>query len=252
MPRKSSFVERNQALGHEGIGNRKAQQVDETAQRLGCALPDDAVARQHDRKLRLADQLCSLLDLLVGRCRVVGRLHVDRLSLDFHLGDVLRKVDEAAAGLLGLRDLERLAHDLWNDVRRQHLSAVLGDRLEHADQIEDLVAFLVQSRGRSLAGDRHQRCAVHVGVGHTGDQVGRAGPQSGETDARLSGQPSIDVGHEGSALFVPGRDEFDLAVEQGVHHVDVLFTGNSEDVLDAFVFEAFDEELGCGHRKFLG
>ncbi len=66
------------------------------------------------------------------------------------------------------------------------------------------------------------------------------------TPAR-AGQPAVDVGHERRALLVPRRDELDRAVEQRVHHVDVLLAGNAEDVLDAFVLEALDQQLGRGH-----
>jgi hypothetical protein len=48
--------------------------------------------------------------LASGGCRRIGGLHLDRpLFLDFGFGDVLGKVDEAAARLLGLRHLERLS-----------------------------------------------------------------------------------------------------------------------------------------------
>jgi len=43
-------------------------------------------------------------------------------------------------------------------------------------------------------------------------------------------------------------DEFDRAVEQGIHDIDVLLAGYAEDVLDLFVFQAFYEQLGCFHE----
>ena len=49
------------------------------------------------------------------------------------------------------------------------------------------------------------------------------------------------------------RDELDRAAEQRVHHVDVLFARQAEDVLDAFVLEAAHQELrGRLRRRFLG
>ena len=75
------------------------------------------------------------------------------------------------------------------------------------DQVEDLVAFLVQPRRRALAGDGDDRRAVHVGVGHAGDQVGGTRPQRGQADAGAAGQAPVDIGHEGRALLVVGGDE---------------------------------------------
>ena len=46
------------------------------------------------------------------------------------------------------------------------------------------------------------------------------------------------------ALFVTDQDEADAGVEQGVHEVDVLLAGDTEDVLDAFVLQAADDQVG--------
>ena len=93
----------------------------------------------------------------------------------------------------------------------EHLGAVLGDRPEHVHEIEDLVAFLVQARGRALARDGDDRRAVHVGVGDAGDEVGGAGAERGHANARAAGEAPVDVGHEGRALLVVAGDELDRA-----------------------------------------
>jgi hypothetical protein len=67
-----------------------------------------------------------------------------------------------------------------------------------------------------------------------------------QTPARPVRRP-VDVGHEGGALLVVGRHEADRAVEQRVHHVDVLLARNAEDVFDLLVLEALDEQLGSFH-----
>ena len=92
--------------------------------------------------------------------------------------------------------------------------------------------------------------AVHVGVGDAGDEVGRARTERRHAHAGAAGQASVHVGHERRALLVVRGDELDRAVEQRIHHVDVLFAGNAEDVLDALVLEALHEQLGGG-RKLL-
>ena len=43
------------------------------------------------------------------------------------------------AGLLGLGDLERLAHDLGHDLRARNACVPLNDRAHDADQIDVLV-----------------------------------------------------------------------------------------------------------------
>jgi hypothetical protein len=156
-------------------------------QRVRRALADDAVAGQDHRRLGVADQLRRLDDLASRRFRRVGRLHRDRRLVHRHLGDVLREVDERGAGLFGLRHLEGLAHDLGHDRRVQHLGRVFGDGLEHAHQVQDLVAFLVQACRRALAGDGDHRRAVHVGVGYAGDQIRRPRPERRHAHAGAPG-----------------------------------------------------------------
>ncbi len=99
----------------------------------------------------------------------------------------------------------------------------------------------------TLAGNGHHRSPVHVGVRDPGDQIGRAGPQRRQAYTRLAGQAPVYVGHEGGALFVPHGDEPDVAVEQRIHDVQVLFARNAEDVLDPFVLQATHKQFGTAH-----
>ncbi len=92
---------------------------------------------------------------------------------------------------------------------------------------------------------------VHVGIRHAGEQIGGAGAERGETDAGLSGQPAIDIGHECRALFVTCGDEADAGVMQRIHECQILFAGNAENVFDIFIFKAADEQFGSIHGLFL-
>jgi hypothetical protein len=114
-------------------------------------------------------------------------------------------------------------------------------------RVEDLVAFLVQSRRCSLASDGDDGCSVHVGVRDSRDQICRTRPERRHAHAGAPGQAPVHVGHERGALLVVSGDEFDGAVQQCIHHVDVLFAGNAEDVLDTFVFQALDEQFSGLH-----
>ena len=118
---------------------------------------------------------------------------------------------------------------------------------EHGDRVHVLVALLVQATGAALADDAHHRRAVHVGVGDTGDEVGRSRPQGAETHTRFPGQPPVGVGGERGGLLVPAEHEADGAVHQRDHHVRVLFPGNPEDVGDALRLQAAYEQVGCLH-----
>jgi hypothetical protein len=89
---------------------------------------------------------------------------------------------------------------------------------------------------------------VHVRVGHAGDQIGRARTQRGQADSGFPGQTPVDVRHESCALLVPRGSEADTAVEQRVHHIDVLFARQAEDVFHAFVLEALHHQFGGFHR----
>src|SRR3546814_1713643 len=63
---------------------------------------------------------------------------------------------------------------------------------------------------------------------------------------------SIDLSHECRALLMPGQDEADLfGFFQRQHEVGVFFTGHAEDVFDALVFEALDQQIGCFHGVVL-
>jgi len=235
----------------ERVGHGDLQHLREGDERIGRALADHAVAGEDDRVLRRRDQLGGVFDLRVGSDGRVRRLHGDRLLLDLHLRDVLGEVDEGAARLLGLRDLEGLAHHFRHDLGCDDLRAVLRDRLEHVHEIEDLVAFLVQARGGTLPRDRDDGRAVHVRVRNAGDEVGGARAERGHANARAPGEAAIHIRHERRALLVVAGDELDRAAEQCIHHVDVLFTRNAEDVLHAFVLQALDQKFGGGKRRGL-
>ena len=191
--------------------------------------------------------------LPAGAVGIAGILHPQgcRVSGSLGAGNVLGKVDEAGAGLLGLRGLECLAHDLGDHLRGADLGRVLGDRVEEVHQVEDLVALLVHPCRRALTGDRDQRRAIHVSVGDAGHEVGGAGAEGRKADPGTAGQPAIDIRDEGGALLVPGWHELHRGVDQRVEEVDVLLARDAEDIVDAFVLEAAREELAPGQGGFL-
>ena len=97
-----------------------------------------------------------------------------RRRVDLRRHHVLGQLDVGRAGLLGLGHLERLAHDLGDDVRVVEARVPLRDRPHHPHEVDVLVRLLVHPLEVALAGERHQRRAVEVGVGHRGHEVQRA------------------------------------------------------------------------------
>ncbi|MNP53863.1 hypothetical protein D3C76_1483740 [compost metagenome] len=68
-------------------------------------------------------------------------------------GDVFWQLQVHGTGLFFLRQAKRFAYTGRNVVGRSELVGVLGQRLHHADHIEDLEATLFGLFDRFLAGD---------------------------------------------------------------------------------------------------
>ena len=236
------------ALRHERRYDTDACLVAQRSELLARAAADAAVAGDDDRALRgLQHVERSVDDLVVGH-GTPEALRRQRLRLRLVLCDVLRQLDVHGAGLLGPREPHGLPDDLRDGLGIQYRRRPLGHRREHADDVHDLVRFLVQAIGRALPGQHEHRRAVHVRVGDAGDQVRRAGTQRAQCAGRVAGQPAVDLGHERGALLVARQDELDLVRFLERHHeVGVLLAGDAEDVFDAFFLETLDEQVGCFH-----
>ena len=175
---------------------------------------------------------------LTGRRRGSGSRPVD-----VHAHDVLGQLEVRRAGLLGLGDLERLAHDLGDDVGRVDARVPLRDRPQDLDQVDVLVGLLVHPLEVGLPGQRDERRAVEVGVGDGGDEVQRARAERAQADAGAPGQAAVHVGHVGAALLVSNRDERDRRFRQRLVEVQGLLARDAEHVLDALGLQALDEHV---------
>ena len=145
-------------------------------------------------------------------------------------GHVFGDFDVCGTRLFGLRQLEGFAKGFGNDVGNGQAGVPFRHRAEQRDDVQMLVGFLVHSVVAGLAGERHQRRAVHVGIGHAGDEIRRAWPQRGEAHTRFAGQPAVHVRHERRALLMARHDEADGRVEQRVEQIHVLLAWHAEDV----------------------
>ena len=241
----------DRALAHEGHGDGDVQTAGKGAQ-LGCGpAPQHAVAGQHDRSLGLGDELGGMGDGLVRGLREIGLVGLDRdphrTLFGRHPREVLGKLDVGGAGLLQLGEAERLAHDLRNRVDALHAGVPLGHGLEHANDVDELVGFLVELVRAGLSRDRDHWRTVEIGVGDAGHEVGRPGPERRHGDGTAAGQAPMDVGHERSSLLVARRDVPDGVLPgEGIEDGHRFLAGHREDVLAAFGGKAINQEARAG------
>ena len=111
----------------------------------------------------------------------IGRApHLERLGVGLLVRDIFGQLDVRRAGLLDPCETERLPHDLGHRVRDGDARAPLRDGLEHPDDVDVLVRFLMNPLESGLPGDRDQRRAIELGIGHAREQIRRAGSERRE------------------------------------------------------------------------
>ena len=238
------------AARHEGGDHREAGELDQLAQRLGGAGLEDAAARVDHRPLRLGHEPGGVLDLLgvalggglvAGEVDGLGPVPVHRL-----VGDVLGHVDEHRAGAAGGRDVERLPDHPRDVGGVGDQPVVLGDRHGDADGVGLLERVGADHRVRHLAGDDHQRDAVHVGVAQRGDDVGGGRAAGDHGHARSAGGVRVALGHVAGALLVAHEDVADRRVDERVVDGQDGAAREAEHDLRLLHLEALDEGLGSG------
>ena len=237
------------ALAVERGRHRDAQRLGEAAQGRAGPGARGTVAGQHDRGARRAQQRRRPLDLPGGRLVRAWHVHRKRLTLGRGLLHVLgdRQVDRP--GPLGLGQLERLADHLGHRARRRHQRRPLDRGREHRHQVHALVRLLEAAVHADLRRQRDQRRGVGGRVRGAEQQVDRPGAERGRAHPGAAGQPAVDLGHERRALLVPGQHVPDGRAGDGVHQPDVLLARDAEDVRDALVLQALDDQGGGAARR---
>ena len=235
---------------HQRGDHREAGELDQLAQRLGGPGLEDAATGVDHRALRLAHEPGGVLDLLgvaLGGGLVAGQ--VDRLGpVPVHrlVGDVLRHVDEHRTGATGGGDVERLPDHPRDVGRVGDQPVVLGDRHGDADGVALLEGVGPDHRVGHLAGDDHQRDAVHVGVAERRDDVGRRRAAGDHGHAGAAGHVRVPLGHVAGALLVAHEDVADRRVDQRVVDGEDRTAGEAEHDLGVLHLEALDQCLGSG------
>lgn len=98
------------------------------------------------------------------------------------------------------------------------------------------------------------RSRVHVGVGDTGDGIGRARTGGNYHDARAAADAGIPLSHMSRALLMADQDMLHLGVKKRVVGGQNRAAGVSEDDVDPFGHETLDYDLSTGqllHRHFI-
>ncbi len=132
-------LEVQRALAHERVGDGEARRVRERPQLRRGARSQHAVAGEHDRVRGGADELGGARDLLGGRVDVDGVAARQRVGLQGRGHDVLGQLEVRRAGLVGLGDLERLAHGLRDGAGDGDARVPLRDRPHDLDDVDELV-----------------------------------------------------------------------------------------------------------------
>ena len=161
--------------------------------------------------------------------------------VNFHLGNIFRKLNKTGTGFLGLRHFKSFANNFRNHFRADNSSGVFGDGQKHRFQIQDLMRFFMQAIGRSLTGNGYQGGMIHIGISHTGNQIGRTRTECRHTDSCTASESTINICHKGRTLFMPGGNKLNGGIQQGVHDIQILLTGNTKNIFHTFIFQSTDK-----------
>jgi hypothetical protein len=91
---------------------------------------------------------------------------------------------------------------------------------------------------------------VWGGVRYTGYQIGGPRAKGQQTDARALGEPPVDIRHKGCSLFMAGGYETDACFERRIHQFRIFLAGQTEDILDTFIFRTFQKQSRRLPRSF--
>jgi hypothetical protein len=132
------------------------------------------------------------------------------------------------------------------------LLGLLRERAHRRDDIDDLETRLPALSNRFLTGDEHHRHATKESVSSTRDEIERARTERADRDPGLSRKPPIRGCHERCRLLMSGYDQLDRGLPKAFDDVEVLFTRDPKDSIDALVLEGCNEKIRSLHsRSFL-
>ncbi len=146
------------------------------------------------------------------------------------LQDVLGQVDQDRPGPARRGDVERLGDRAGDLIGGLDKEVVFGDRHRDAADVSFLEGVGADRRARHLAGDRHHRHRIHVGIRDRRDQVRRARPGRRDAHPHPSGGLGIALGGVPGTLLVADQDVAEaFGVVQRVVQREDRAAGDAED-----------------------
>ena len=148
--------------------------------------------------------------------------------------------------LFTFRIFKSNSYDLIHGIGIDDLFASLGNRSKKFYQIQILMRGQMHPLCSHLSGNGNQRRSVGICIRGTGDQVRCSGSQCGKAHTCLPRKSSVHVRHECSTLFMSYHNDPDVRLLQCIHHIQILFSRDTEDIFYAFVFQTFHQHLSYG------
>ena len=239
---------RQPAQSHQSVRARIAELADETRELRRRIVQDDAAARIDHRPLRIEQELNGLLDLprVAFRDGVV-RTERDRLRIiEFRrrLRHIFGDVDEDRSRSSRRGEIKRLLERDGEVLHILHEKVVLDARARDADRVAFLERILTDRVRRDLSGNDDERDRIHVRGRNSGHRVRHPRTRRHQRDADLVRRARIPVGSVDRALFVTHQHMLDLVLlEELVVDVEDRAARVAEDVLDAFLLQATDDDF---------
>ena len=240
------------AFAHLGVEEWDLQAPDEIRQGVGKARTARGRAQHDERALRAKDHFGRAVQRRARGYRQRDRVARHRRNLGRLIcRDVLRQFEMDGPWSLLLRDPESLPHDRGDGRRAYDLTGHLGQGRHRRDDVHDLEARLLAAQNALLARDHDHGHGAEQRIGRAGRQIECARTKRRQANAGFAGQPAVRRRHEGRRLFVAGHHQLDRRAAQRFDEIEVLLSGNPEDLLHAFVFQRGHQQLGTIHRVSL-
>ena len=234
-------------LGHGGGGERQGVPFDEALQPRRIGDPHRRRAEHGDRPLRSGDELRGARERdLAGRGKRAHRGRRRYRLLGGRKRDVLRQVEMHRPLRRRERERNRRPQGLA-DAPLFEAEGPLGDRREQRVVVDPHLDAAPELLGDKIAGERDHRRAVEESAADAGREVGRAGPERRDSEARLAGHPPGDVGGETRRAFMGGEDEIDPALAHRFHQREHVAARNAEAAVDAGRLERRDDQVSIVH-----
>ena len=223
---------------------------------------DNSVAAKDDRLFTSIYQFHGCTHTIPVRCRRVIKSRKIRFvsvgveticAVCLLVLYVLRDVDENRPTAAGCGHIHGFMNCHFDILCSQRHICLLGNRHHHTDHIAFLKCIRGDDPAGNLAGNGKDRDRIHDRVGNSGDQIHGAGTRCRHADPNMGvggGNRCArhSLGHENSALFMPGHDEdkfflFFHFVENGHNGP----AGITENVLNPFIDQGFEDKFRAFH-----